>query len=215
MPATGTSSERRMKLSQVADQGDASEFQIFLKSSKAACHAKYVAKVGAMPADAEDPAVEQISAVVRKVKVLGQPPCCDFAVWVPFAKRHLKAQKYQSFVLQEDGSFLAKMVPGPACLALASKLPSAANNTYHDRHHQLELTSTCGRPRSSSNGRMQATPTERTQSGGGKERLVRGCPSPCKVDHKRHARGAVPNAARGAAGEGSSSVCWPLIPLTG
>ena len=136
MPATGTSSERRMKLSQVADQGDASEFQIFLKSSKAACHAKYVAKVGAMPADAEDPAVEQISAVVRKVKVLGQPPCCDFAVWVPFAKRHLKAQKYQSFVLQEDGSFLAKMVPGPACLALASKLPSAANNTYHDRHHQ-------------------------------------------------------------------------------
>eukprot|EP00435_Cladocopium_sp_Y103_P034325 s1252_g8.t2 len=106
-----------MKLSQVADQGDESEFAILPESCKAAYYTKYVSKVGGMPADAEDPTVEQISAVVRKVRTLGQPPYCDFAVWVPFAKRHLRAQKYQSFLLQEDGTFLQKMVPGPACFA--------------------------------------------------------------------------------------------------
>ena len=41
----------------------------------------------------------------------------DFGIFVRFAKRHLKSQKYQSFVLQDDGSFLARMVPGPACFA--------------------------------------------------------------------------------------------------
>eukprot|EP00435_Cladocopium_sp_Y103_P059823 s1426_g21.t1 len=114
---TSSSQERRMKLSQVADQGDESEFVVMSESAKAQYYSKYVAKVGGLPADAEDPTVEQISAVVRKVKTLGQPPYCDFAVFVPFAKRHLKSQKYQSFVMQEDGSFLAKMVPGPACFA--------------------------------------------------------------------------------------------------
>ena len=113
--STGATPERKMKLSQVADQGDESEFLVLPEASKAKYYTKYVAKVGGMPADAEDPTVEQISAIVRKVFTLGQPPYCDFAVWVPFAKRHLKAQKYQSFVLQDDGSFLAKMVPGPAC----------------------------------------------------------------------------------------------------
>ena len=106
----GLTSERKMKLSE-------SEFMVMPESSKAKYYTKYVAKVRGMPADSEDPTVEQISAIVRKVRALGQPPYCDFAVWVPFAKRHLKAQKYQSFVLQEDGSFLAKMVPGPACFA--------------------------------------------------------------------------------------------------
>eukprot|EP00435_Cladocopium_sp_Y103_P039809 s2729_g10.t1 len=117
MGSSGASQERKMKLSQVADQGDESEFPIMPESAKAGYYTKYAAAVGGMPADSEDPTMEQISAVVRKVKVLGQPPYCDFAVWVPFAKRHLKAQKYQSFVLQEDGSFLARMVPGPACFA--------------------------------------------------------------------------------------------------
>ena len=86
-------------------------------SSKAAFYGKYVAKMGGLPADAEDPTIEQLSAILRKVKVLHQPPYCDFAVWVPLAKRHLKAQKYQSFVLQEDGTFEAKMVPGPSCFS--------------------------------------------------------------------------------------------------
>ena len=104
----GSTPERKMKLSQVADQGDESEFVVLPEARKAKYYTKYVAKVGGMPADLEDPTVEQISPIVRKVFTLGQPPYCDFAVWVPFAKPH------QSFVVQDDGSFLAKMVPGPA-----------------------------------------------------------------------------------------------------
>ena len=74
---------------------------------------KICRKVGGLPAGSEDPSIEQISAVMKKVNGLRQPPYCDFSVFVPFAKRHLRAQKYQSFLLQEDGSFLSKMVPGP------------------------------------------------------------------------------------------------------
>ena len=106
-----------MKLSQVADQGDDSEFPVLPEANKATFYAKYVEKMGGLPADAEDPTIEQLSAILRKVRVLQQPPYCDFAVWVPFAKRHLRAQKYQSFVLQEDGTFESKMVPGPSCIS--------------------------------------------------------------------------------------------------
>ena len=114
---SSTTQERKMKLSQVADQGDDSEFPVLPEANKASFYAKYVEKMGGLPADSEDPTIEQLSAILRKVKVLHQPPYCDFAVWVPFAKRHLKAQKYQSFVLQEDGTFESKMVPGPSCFS--------------------------------------------------------------------------------------------------
>ena len=114
--ATSTStstSERKMKFANVLEQGDESEFVIEAEANKATYYSKYVEKIGGLPADAEDPSIEQISAVVKKVYTLKQPPYCDFSVFVPFAKRHLRAQKYQSFLLQEDGSFLSKMVPGP------------------------------------------------------------------------------------------------------
>lgn len=38
----------------------------------------------------------------------------DFAIWTPFSRKVLKSAKYQTFVMQEDGSFVAKMVAGPA-----------------------------------------------------------------------------------------------------
>ena len=97
-PTPIASPERKMKLSQVADQGDESEFIVEAGANKGKYYAFYLQKV-----------------VLRKTEVLRQPPYVDFSVFVPFAKRYLKAQKYQSFILQEDGSFLAKMVPGPAC----------------------------------------------------------------------------------------------------
>ena len=115
-PST-TTGDRKMKLSQVADQGDESEFTILPETKKAVFYSRYVTKVGGLPSDAEDASIEQISAIIRKVRHLGQPPYCDFAVFVPFAKKHLKAQKYQSFLLQEDGTFLSKMVPGPGCFS--------------------------------------------------------------------------------------------------
>lgn len=108
-----TTTERKMKFASVLEQGDESEFVIEAEANKASYYARYVEKVGGLPADSEDPSIEQISAVMKKVNGLRQPPYCDFSVFVPFAKRHLRAQKYQSFLLQEDGSFLSKMVPGP------------------------------------------------------------------------------------------------------
>lgn len=66
--ATATSGqEGKMKLFQVAE------------SSKAEYCTRYDSKVGGP----EDPTVEQLSAVLRKVRVLKQPPYCDFAVLFP------------------------------------------------------------------------------------------------------------------------------------
>lgn len=70
---------------------------------KSGYYTKYIAKVGGMPADAEDLTMEQRSAMVRRRSWDCTAPYSDFA------------QKCRSFVLQEDCSFLAKMVPGPAC----------------------------------------------------------------------------------------------------
>eukprot|EP00435_Cladocopium_sp_Y103_P031619 s2661_g8.t1 len=51
-------------------------------------------------------------------KLDGSQPLGYYAnVWVPFAKRFMKSQKYQSFVLQDNGTFLAKMIPGPSCFS--------------------------------------------------------------------------------------------------
>ena len=111
-PST-TSMERKLKFAQVIDQSDESEFLVEMESNKSKYYAKYLEKVGGLPADSEDPSIEQISALVKKMMQHKQPPYCDFAVFVPFAKKHLRAQKYQSFILQEDGTFLSKMVPGP------------------------------------------------------------------------------------------------------
>ena len=112
-PTSTTTSGRKLKFAQVIDQSDESEFLVEMETNKSKYYAKYLEKVGGLPADSEDPSIEQISAVIRKVVQHKQPPYCDFAVFVPFAKKHLRAQKYQSFVLQEDGTFLSKMVPGP------------------------------------------------------------------------------------------------------
>ena len=138
-PTSLTNSGRKLKFAQVIDQSDESEFLVEMETNKAKYYSKYLEKVGGLPADSEDPSIEQISAVIRKVVQHKQPPYCDFAVFVPFAKKHLRAQKYQSFVLQEDGTFLSKMVPGPENFAhWQASFRSYENHLHHDGDHHAE-----------------------------------------------------------------------------
>ena len=112
--STTSSGERKLKFSQVLDQGDDTEFVCDSENAKAEFYTKYVNKMGGLPMDAEDPSIEQLCALQRRVQTLKQPPYVDFSVWVPYSKKYLRAAKYKSFIMQEDGSFLAKMTPGPS-----------------------------------------------------------------------------------------------------
>eukprot|EP00434_Breviolum_minutum_P035944 symbB.v1.2.031832.t1/scaffold3739.1/size51156/3 len=101
--------------SNVLEQGDDTEFVLDKALNKAPFYTQFVQVMGGMPEDLEDPTLEQVAAMVKKVKILKQPPYADFAIWLPYAKKHLKTQKYKSFVMMQDGSFITRMVPGPAC----------------------------------------------------------------------------------------------------
>ena len=117
--SSGTSSvsvaEKKVKFSSVLDQGDDTEFVLDETLNKAAFYTKFVQVMGGMPEDLEDPTLEQLAAMIRKVKVMRQPPYVDFAIWLPYAKKHLKSQKYKSFVMMQDGTFSSRMVAGPSC----------------------------------------------------------------------------------------------------
>lgn len=114
LTSTSVTGERKLKFSQVVEQGDDTEFLCEPESAKGGYYSKYIAVMGGLPEESEDPSIEQLSALSRRIS-LKQGIYVDFAVWVPYSRKHMRAAKYQSFLLQDDGSFLNKMVAGPSC----------------------------------------------------------------------------------------------------
>eukprot|EP00435_Cladocopium_sp_Y103_P025722 s2922_g6.t1 len=122
MGSSGASQERKMKLSQVADQGDESEFPIIRESAKAGYYTKYAAAVGGMPADSEDPTMEQISAVVR-LRFCGVGSVCKET-----------SESTEVSILCVAGGWLISGENGSrSCLfcSLASILPSTSHHPCH------------------------------------------------------------------------------------
>ena len=73
---------------------------------------RYVMLMGASPEEEEEPTDAQLAALHRRVLELDQAPYCDFAVWQPYGRRALRAQKFRVFHPLGDGSFLTKELPG-------------------------------------------------------------------------------------------------------
>ena len=69
---------------------------------------------GSFPLVDSEPTNDQISATRSRVVDHGLAPYADFAVFVPFGLRFAKLLRYQSHVLQSDGTFLTIESPGPA-----------------------------------------------------------------------------------------------------
>ncbi len=111
---TGTT-ERKLKFGQILDQQDDGEFLCDQEDFREKCYGKYSQTMGGLPLDAEDPTLEQLSALSKRVKVHKLAPFVDYGVWVPFQKKIWKANKYTTFVMLEDGTFASKLVPGPSC----------------------------------------------------------------------------------------------------
>ena len=62
----------------------------------------------------EEPSLEQLTALHARVVTLKKTPWADFGVFTPFNRRVMKANKAKAFIMQPDGTWLHKDVPGPA-----------------------------------------------------------------------------------------------------
>ena len=112
-PTPTSVKERVLKMSNVVDQADDSELTMATRleiDRWANCN---VAVMGAPPLEEEEPNEAQLSALNRRVNVLKQPPYADFGVWLPFARRTQKAQKFRAFLPVGDGSYVVREMPGP------------------------------------------------------------------------------------------------------
>ena len=104
--------ERTLKFTQVLDQGDDGEFEVLNEEDKMALLQKFINTTGALPEEEEEPTIEQLSALRKKLS-LGKPPYCDFGVFVPFGRKALRASKYRTWIPTADG-YVSKELPGPA-----------------------------------------------------------------------------------------------------
>ena len=68
---------------------------------------------GGYPPEEEDPTLEQLSALQKCIEKQDTAPFVDFAIYVPFGQRALKASKFRTFVLTSSG-YVTKELPGPA-----------------------------------------------------------------------------------------------------
>ena len=105
--------ERKMKMTQVLDQGDDGEFIVQGEDARAAWYQQYLATVGGWPPEEEDPTLEQLSALQRRLTTQDTAPYVDFAIYVPYGHRALKASKFRTYVLTSTG-YTTKELPGPA-----------------------------------------------------------------------------------------------------
>ena len=104
--------ERTLNFTQVLDQGDDGEFEVLNEDDKLLLLQKYINATGSMPEEEEEPTIEQLSALKKKLS-LGKPPFADFGVFVPFGREALRASKYRTWVPTADG-YVSKELPGPS-----------------------------------------------------------------------------------------------------
>eukprot|EP00435_Cladocopium_sp_Y103_P021888 s3866_g5.t1 len=114
---SGSTSERKLKLSQVLDQADDGEFVVQTEEARAGWYQQHLSVVGGWPLEEEEPTLEQMSALQRCLQVQDVAPYADFAIYVPFGQRALRASKWRTFVATPDG-YTARELPGPSNFTL-------------------------------------------------------------------------------------------------
>ena len=103
---------RTVKLASVLDQGDHTEVALASQSDMDMWHAAHITAMGAAPAEAAEPTLEQASALDNRIKA-GLSPYADFAVFVPYGRRGLRAMRFRTWTPVGDGTYTSKEVPGP------------------------------------------------------------------------------------------------------
>ncbi len=113
-----TTKGRKLKLSNVLDQMDDSEFVVEPEETRQKWLKGYKDVTGGYPLEEEEPTLEQVSALKKKVDS-GLAPFADFSVFVPYGKKAMKAAKYRSYQLDPStGGYTVKELPGPSAFGM-------------------------------------------------------------------------------------------------
>ena len=100
-------------MSSLIDQADESEVTPETWDQVDQWMSAYVTKMGSPPAEEEEPSEAQLAALRRKTFVLKGPPYSDLAIFLPFGRRCLKAEKFRVYHPLGDGSYIMREPPGP------------------------------------------------------------------------------------------------------
>ena len=115
-------------MSVVLDQHDDGDFNVQTEVTRAGWYQTFLSVIGGWPQEEEDPSVEQISALQRRIQVQDTAPFVDFAVWVPYGQRPMKATRFRSYVLTSSG-YVTKELPGPR--SMADVIPHFENSSNY------------------------------------------------------------------------------------
>lgn len=105
--------ERKLKMTNIIDQTDDGEFTVQNEDMKATWYQKYLEAVGGWPQEEEEPTMEQLSGVLRRVQIQDTAPYVDFAIFVPYGSKALRASKFRNYTLTANG-YVTKDLPGPS-----------------------------------------------------------------------------------------------------
>ena len=111
--AATTGAERKLKMTQILDQGDDGDFIVEHEGMKAKWFQQHLQTTGGWPPEEEEPSLEQLSALHKRMNVQDIAPFADFAIFVPYGQRALRASKFRTFVASPSG-YVTKELPGPA-----------------------------------------------------------------------------------------------------
>jgi len=117
-PATGDTgpaktSQRKVKLNLVLDQGDESEVSPASKATVAKWYDNYLRVAMGPPQEECEPHEDQLAALHFRVFVALASPYADFAVFGPFGRRSQRSGKFRVWLPVGDGTYRSKELPGP------------------------------------------------------------------------------------------------------
>ena len=104
---------RKVKLSQVLDQSDESEVPAAGPERLKTWHANWRTFAKGPPEEEAEPSGDQRAALDTRVRIHGEAPYCDFAVFTPFSRKAARSHTFTAHLPQPDGTWLAKEIPGP------------------------------------------------------------------------------------------------------
>ena len=110
--------EKKLKMNNILDHGDHSESTLDDTTDTTMADERYVGLMCGPRTPEQEPTAQQLSAMKRRVEIRQLSPDADFAVWVPFAKKNVKALSVKAlnskmWTMQQDNSFAAKDLTAP------------------------------------------------------------------------------------------------------
>ena len=112
-PNLQPNTDRKLKMSNILDQGDDGDFIVEGEDMKARWMQNYIRVMGGWPPEEEEPSIEQLSALYRRLSSQDVAPFTDFAIFVPYGQKVARASKFRTYILSAGG-YTVKERPGPS-----------------------------------------------------------------------------------------------------